>query len=149
LHAPLCHPQVGARTNAPAVAPYVRTDNRAARLVKLIAPCGSRDMDDPQTGIKAVEAGISDRIWSLQKIARLSDYRTLRTNANISISASASKARNYSCFPQCVGLRGSANLKSIAKSQSRQPATINGNATKARQLSISQALPIERSSSEN
>ena len=52
---------------------HVRTDNRAARLARLIAPCGPRDMDDPQPGIRVVEAGISHRIWSLQKIARLSD----------------------------------------------------------------------------
>jgi hypothetical protein len=30
---------------------YVRNDNRAARLVKLIAACGALDMDDPQPAI--------------------------------------------------------------------------------------------------
>ena len=30
---------------------YVRNDNRAARLVKLIASCGPLDMDDPQPAI--------------------------------------------------------------------------------------------------
>ena len=30
---------------------YVRNDNRAARLVKLIATCGALDMDDPQPAI--------------------------------------------------------------------------------------------------
>ena len=33
------------------VALYVRNDNRAARLVKLIAICGSLDMDDAQPAI--------------------------------------------------------------------------------------------------
>ena len=33
------------------VAFYVRNDNRAARLVKLIATCGARDIDDPQPAI--------------------------------------------------------------------------------------------------
>lgn len=33
------------------VALYVRNDNRAARLVKLIAQCGPLDMDDPQPAI--------------------------------------------------------------------------------------------------
>ena len=33
------------------VALYVRNDNRAARLVKLIATCGPLDMDDPQPAI--------------------------------------------------------------------------------------------------
>ena len=33
------------------VAFYVRNDNRAARLVKLIATCGALDMDDPQPAI--------------------------------------------------------------------------------------------------
>ena len=33
------------------VAMYVRNDNRAARLVKLIATCGALDMDDPQPAI--------------------------------------------------------------------------------------------------
>ena len=33
------------------VALYVRKDNRAARLVKLIAVCGPLDMDDPQPAI--------------------------------------------------------------------------------------------------
>ena len=33
------------------VAFYVRNDNRAARLVKLIATCGPLDMDDPQPAI--------------------------------------------------------------------------------------------------
>ena len=30
---------------------YVRNDNRAARLVKLIASCGALDIDDPQPAI--------------------------------------------------------------------------------------------------
>lgn len=30
---------------------YVRNDNRAAKLVKLIAACGAMDMDDPQPAI--------------------------------------------------------------------------------------------------
>ena len=33
------------------VALYVRNDNRAAKLVKLIAQCGPLDMDDPQPTI--------------------------------------------------------------------------------------------------
>lgn len=33
------------------VALYVRNDNRAARLVKMIATCGALDMDDPQPAI--------------------------------------------------------------------------------------------------
>ena len=33
------------------VALYVRNDNRAARLVKLIATCGALDRDDPQPAI--------------------------------------------------------------------------------------------------
>ncbi len=33
------------------VALYVRNDNRAARLVKLIAQCGPLDIDDPQPAI--------------------------------------------------------------------------------------------------
>jgi len=33
------------------VAIYVRNDNRAARLVKLIATCGPLDIDDPQPAI--------------------------------------------------------------------------------------------------
>ena len=33
------------------VALYVRNDNRAARLVKLIATCGALDIDDPQPAI--------------------------------------------------------------------------------------------------
>jgi hypothetical protein len=33
------------------VAMYVRNDNRAARLVKLVAICGPLDMDDPQPAI--------------------------------------------------------------------------------------------------
>ena len=33
------------------VAMYVRNDNRAARLVKLIATCGALDIDDPQPAI--------------------------------------------------------------------------------------------------
>ena len=30
---------------------YVRNDNRAAKLVKLIATCGPLDLDDPQPAI--------------------------------------------------------------------------------------------------
>jgi hypothetical protein len=33
------------------VALYVRNDNRAAKLVKLIAQCGPRDLDDPSPAI--------------------------------------------------------------------------------------------------
>ena len=33
------------------VALYVRNDNRAARLIKLVASCGPLDMDDPQPAI--------------------------------------------------------------------------------------------------
>jgi len=33
------------------VALYVRNDNRAAKLVKLIATCGALDIDDPQPAI--------------------------------------------------------------------------------------------------
>ena len=33
------------------VALYVRNDNRAARLVKVIATCGALDIDDPQPAI--------------------------------------------------------------------------------------------------
>ena len=33
------------------IALYVRNDNRAARLVKLIATCGPLDIDDPQPAI--------------------------------------------------------------------------------------------------
>jgi hypothetical protein len=33
------------------VALYVRNDNRAARLIKLVAICGPLDMDDPQPAI--------------------------------------------------------------------------------------------------
>ena len=33
------------------VALYVRNDNRAARLVKLVATCGAMDIDDPQPAI--------------------------------------------------------------------------------------------------
>ena len=33
------------------VALYVRNDNRAAKLIKLIATCGPLDMDDPQPSI--------------------------------------------------------------------------------------------------
>jgi hypothetical protein len=43
-----------------------------AFLLRLGRP-PAQDMDDPQPGIKVVEAGISHHIWSLQKIARLSD----------------------------------------------------------------------------
>jgi len=38
-------------TNRLPVALYVRNDNRAARLVKLIATCGPLDIDDPQPAI--------------------------------------------------------------------------------------------------
>ena len=36
---------------------YVRNDNRAARLVKLIATCGPLDMDDPQPAITVMMPG--------------------------------------------------------------------------------------------
>jgi len=62
LDAPLCHPQEGPGKARLPFALHVRTGNRAARLARLITPGGQRDMDDPQRGIKAVEAGISDRI---------------------------------------------------------------------------------------
>ena len=39
------------------VAFYVRNDNRAARLVKLIATCGPLDMDDPQPAITILMPG--------------------------------------------------------------------------------------------
>ena len=39
------------------VAFYVRNDNRAARLVKLIATCGPLDMDDPQPAITIMQPG--------------------------------------------------------------------------------------------
>jgi len=35
----------------PQFALYVRNDNRAPRLVKLVAMCGPLDMDDPQPAI--------------------------------------------------------------------------------------------------
>ena len=39
------------------VALYVRNDNRAARLVKLIASCGALDIDDPQPAITVMMPG--------------------------------------------------------------------------------------------
>jgi hypothetical protein len=36
---------------------YVRNDNRAAKLVKLIASCGALDMDDPQPAITIMLPG--------------------------------------------------------------------------------------------
>jgi hypothetical protein len=39
------------------VAFYVRNDNRAARLVKLIATCGPLDIDDPQPAITILMPG--------------------------------------------------------------------------------------------
>ena len=39
------------------VALYVRNDNRAARLVKLIATCGPLDIDDPQPAITVMLMG--------------------------------------------------------------------------------------------
>ena len=39
------------------VAFYVRNDNRAARLVKLIATCGPLDIDDPQPAITVLLPG--------------------------------------------------------------------------------------------
>jgi hypothetical protein len=39
------------------VAFYVRNDNRAARLVKLIATCGPLDMDDPRPAITILMPG--------------------------------------------------------------------------------------------
>jgi len=39
------------------VALYVRNDNRAAKLVKLIAQCGPLDMDDPQPAITIMLPG--------------------------------------------------------------------------------------------
>lgn len=37
--------------NRISVALYIRNDNRAANLVKLIATCGAHDIDDPQPAI--------------------------------------------------------------------------------------------------
>ena len=39
------------------VALYVRNDNRAAKLVKLIAQCGPTDMDDPAPAITVMLVG--------------------------------------------------------------------------------------------
>jgi len=39
------------------VALYVRNDNRAPRLVKLIATCAPLDMDDPQPAITIIQSG--------------------------------------------------------------------------------------------
>ena len=39
------------------VALYVRNDNRAAKLIKLIATCGPLDMDDPQPAITVMMPG--------------------------------------------------------------------------------------------
>jgi hypothetical protein len=39
------------------VALYVRNDDRTARLVKLIAVCGPRDIDDPQPAITLMMPG--------------------------------------------------------------------------------------------
>jgi hypothetical protein len=39
------------------VALYVRNDNRAARLVKLVATCGAMDIDDPQPAITVMLPG--------------------------------------------------------------------------------------------
>jgi hypothetical protein len=39
------------------VALYVRNDNRAAKLVKLIAQCGPLDIDDPQPAITVMMVG--------------------------------------------------------------------------------------------
>ncbi len=39
------------KQNGRPVALYVRNDNRAARLVKLVATCGPLDIDDPQPAI--------------------------------------------------------------------------------------------------
>jgi len=36
---------------------YVRNDNRAPRLVKLVAMCGLLDMDDPQPAIAVMMPG--------------------------------------------------------------------------------------------
>ena len=38
------------------VALYVRNDNRAAKLIKLIATCGPLDLDDPQPAITVMMA---------------------------------------------------------------------------------------------
>jgi hypothetical protein len=40
-----------AETNRMPFALYVRNDNRAAKLIKLIATCGPLDIDDPQPAI--------------------------------------------------------------------------------------------------
>ena len=45
------------RTDRLPVALYVRNDNRAARLVKLVASCGALDMDDPQPAITVMLPG--------------------------------------------------------------------------------------------
>jgi hypothetical protein len=68
------------------------------------------------------------------------------TNTNISILASLFKARSYLWFRQCGDLRGSVSRKSTARSRQPERAMTTGNTTKARQHSISQALPIEESS---
>ena len=44
------------------VALYVRNDNRAARLVKLIATCGALDIDDPQPAITVMMPDEA-RLW--------------------------------------------------------------------------------------
>jgi hypothetical protein len=45
------HTKAGAACTRLPVALYVRNDNHAPRLVKLIAQCGPLDMDDPQPAI--------------------------------------------------------------------------------------------------
>lgn len=47
------------------VALYVRNDNRAARLVKLIPTCGPLDIDDPQP---ATTVMMPDKDWPAEKI---------------------------------------------------------------------------------
>jgi hypothetical protein len=39
------------------IALYVRNDNRAAKLIKLVATCGPLDMDDPQPAITVMMPG--------------------------------------------------------------------------------------------
>jgi hypothetical protein len=39
------------------VALYVRNDNRAAKLIKLVAACGPLDIDDPQPAITVMMPG--------------------------------------------------------------------------------------------
>jgi hypothetical protein len=48
------HTKAGAACTRLPVALYVRNDNRAPRLVKLVATCGALDIDDPQPAISVM-----------------------------------------------------------------------------------------------